>query len=77
MYIITNDGQSFHINPHTINKSKQDIKWDIKGKSNPYWKELEIYSITIIDNKGGQQIFKSNTNNFIECFQDNIGKGFK
>lgn len=51
MYIITNDGQSYSINPHTVRSSKQDIKWDIKGKANSYWKDLDIYSITISDKK--------------------------
>lgn len=77
LYIITNDGQSFHVNPHTVNKSKQDIKWDIKGKANTYWRDLDIYSINIFDDKGTQTIYENKNIKFLDNFNDNIGKGFR
>ena len=77
LYIITNDGQSFSVNPHTVSSSKQDIKWDIKGTSNAYWKDLEIYSITVMDGKGSQNIYCNSNPNFLANFDDNLGKGFK
>jgi hypothetical protein len=56
---------------------KQSIKWDIKGSSSSYYKDLEIYSITIIDNKGrGSNIYKNPNPKFLEGFNDRIGNPF-
>jgi hypothetical protein len=78
LLIITKDGITNMINPHTINKSIQNIKWDIKGTSNSYWRDLDIYSITVIDQKGAsQEIFCNDNIKFLKEFETNIGKGFK
>jgi len=74
--IITNDGQSNTINPHTTNSTKQSIKWDTKGFSNSSYKDLEVYSITIIDINGGTNIYRNPNPKFLEGFEDKLGNPF-
>lgn len=78
--IITNDGISNSINPNTVvsHNHKNSFKWDIKGTSNSYWRDLDIYSITIIDkNSTGTNIYQNKNIKFLENFKDNISQKFK
>jgi hypothetical protein len=78
--IITNDGMSNSINPNTVisHSHKNSFKWDVKGTSNSYWRELDIYSISIIDkNSASETIYTNKNMKFLSCFNDNISKGFK
>ena len=78
--IITNDGISNTINPNTVvsHNHKNSFKWDIKGTSNSYWRDLDIYSITIIDkNSTGTNIYQNKNIKFLENFKDNISQKFK
>lgn len=79
LHFITNDGISFAVNPNTtVNMAHTNtISWDIKGKSNPYWKDLDLYSVTLIDKAGkGTELYCNNKPKFLPCFKDNIGKRF-
>jgi hypothetical protein len=78
--IITNDGMSNSINPNTVisHSHKNSFKWDIKGSSNSYWRELDIYSISIIDkSRVSQEIYRNNNIKFLKVFKDNITKSFR
>jgi hypothetical protein len=79
LYFITNDGVSFSLNPNiSYNMAHTNsIKWDIKGKSNLYWKDLDLYSINLIDKNGTlTQIYSNKNVKFLPNFGDNIGKKF-
>ena len=78
--IITNDGMSNSINPNTVVSlnHKNSFKWDVKGTSNSYWRELDIYSISIIDkSRVSQEIYRNNNIKFLKVFKDNITKSFR
>ena len=78
--IITNDGMSNSINPNTVVSlnHKNSFKWDVKGTSNSYWRDLDIYSISIIDKNSATTTLYTNKNiKFLNVFKDNISKGFK
>ena len=80
IFIITNDGQTLSINPNKTfsHNTNQSIKWDIKGTSNSYWRELDIYSISIMDKKiKTQTIYTNEDCKFLKEFHDNISKPFK
>jgi hypothetical protein len=68
------------INPNKTfsHNTNQSIKWDIKGTSNSYWRELDIYSISIMDKKiKTQTIYTNEDCKFLKEFHDNISKPFK
>ena len=78
--IITNDGMSNSINPNTVVSlnHKNSFKWDVKGTSNSYWRDLDIYSISIIDkSRVSQEIYRNNNIKFLKVFKDNITKSFR
>jgi hypothetical protein len=78
--IITNDGQNNMVNPLTSisHNHKASIKWDIKGSSNSYWRDLEIYSITIFDkNSASETIYQNSNVKFLDNFNENIYSNFK
>jgi hypothetical protein len=57
--------------------NKNSIKWDVKGKDNNYWRDLEILSISIVDkNMATERIYKNENAKILKEFHDNIGKDF-
>jgi hypothetical protein len=80
IYVITNDGESYSINPNVVSNhnNKNSFKWDIKGTSNPYWRNLDICSITLIDKSlNSVNIYDNPDIKFLDNFNNNIGKGFR
>lgn len=76
MYIITNDGFGQYFDIHHVKDNKQSIKWDNRGLTNPEHKNLDVYSIFLLEKgkKDMHQIFLNNNKTVLNCFKDNIGK---
>ena len=48
------------------------------GTSNSYWRDLDIFNLTIVDKSGvSQEIYRNNNIKFLKEFHDNITEPFQ
>jgi hypothetical protein len=69
LMIFTNDGEYNYFNPNFDGKSQiQTFKWDNKGMSNSYYKDLEIFKIVAMDGNKSRDIYYNKNVKFLPSY---------